>query len=88
MAAPVGNNNAAKAKVWAAAIERALEKRSRAEQKQIIDELANKLIDLGLAGDLQALKEFGDRMEGKAAQAVTGADGGPLEAVVRWASEK
>ncbi len=65
MPAPTGNRNAAKAKVWSAAIERALERRV-SERKAAIDELADKLIDMALDGDLAALKEFGDRIEGKA----------------------
>jgi hypothetical protein len=65
MAAPVGNRNAAKAKVWSAAIQRALDKRV-SERRAALDELADKLIDMALAGDLGALREFGDRIEGKA----------------------
>lgn len=76
--APVGNQNAAKAKVWRAAIERALEIRSqsRVDGKKEIDALAEKLLDLVAAGDLPALKEFGDRMDGKPAQAIIGGDEG------------
>lgn len=76
MAAPLGNQNAAKAKVWRAAIEAALERRtqSRVDGKKEIDALAEKLLDLVSAGDLPALKEFGDRMDGKPAQAVIGGD--------------
>lgn len=84
MAAPVGNKNAAKAKVWSAAIERALERRAN-ERMPAINELADKLIDMALSGDLGALKEFGDRIEGKAAQAVTvgGDPDNPLQTVSR-----
>lgn len=72
MGAPVGNQNAAKAKVWHAAIMRALERRQPADQRiKAIDELADKLLELVSTGDLAALKEFGDRMDGKAAQSVT-----------------
>lgn len=81
--APVGNQNAAKAKVWHAAICRALERRtaSRADGLKEIDALAEKLLDAVASGDLAALKEFGDRMDGKPAQAVamTGGDGGPIQ---------
>lgn len=74
--APVGNQNAAKAKIWRAAIERALERRSasRVDGKREIDALAEKLLDLVAAGDLPALKEFGDRIDGKPAQAIVGDD--------------
>jgi len=76
MAAPLGNQNAARAKVWRAAIESALERRtqSRTDGKREIDALAEKLLDLVAAGDLPALKEFGDRIDGKPAQAIIGGD--------------
>jgi hypothetical protein len=71
MGAPIGNQNAAKAKIWHAAIMRALERRKPANERiQAIDELADKLLDLVATGDLAALKEFGDRMDGKPAQAL------------------
>ena len=70
MGAPVGNQNAAKAKVWTAAIERALERRSRVEQREALDAIADKLLELASDGDLAALKELGDRLEGKPAQSV------------------
>lgn len=70
MAAPIGNKNAAKAKQWTAAIERALEKRSGMDKAKALEELATKLIEAALAGDAWALKEIGDRLEGKAAQQV------------------
>jgi hypothetical protein len=76
--APVGNQNAARAKVWRAAIMRALERRKPADQRvQAIDELADKLLELVAAGDLGALKEFGDRLDGKPAQAIVGDDDAP-----------
>jgi hypothetical protein len=77
MAAPAGNQNAAKAKVWSAAIERALERRVPADQRiKAIDELADKLLGLGFDGDLAALQEIGNRLDGKPAQAMTvGGDG-------------
>jgi len=74
MGAPRGNQNAAKAKVWRAAIERALERRTKSRLDGIreIDALAEKLLELVAAGDLPALKEFGDRIDGKPAQAIVG----------------
>ncbi len=67
MAAAPGNQYAAKGNRWATAINAALDKRSRKDQVDALEELADKLIDLGLAGDLSALKELGDRIDGKAA---------------------
>lgn len=79
MGAPIGNQNAAKAKVWHAAIMRALERRKPADERiKAIDELADKLIDLVAAGDLPALKEFGDRLDGKPAQTIAGDPDAPL----------
>ena len=63
--APIGNKNAAKAKLWTAAIERALENRSRKQGKQALDELAEKLLVACDAGEGWALKELGDRLEGR-----------------------
>jgi hypothetical protein len=78
--APLGNKNAAKPRIWHQAIMRALETRekSRIDGKKEIDALADRLLDLVAAGDLAALKEFGDRLDGKPAQALTvsGEEGG------------
>jgi hypothetical protein len=82
MGAPVGNQNAAKAKVWHAAILRALDKRGAGDRVAALDELAGKLLELVATGDLAALKEFGDRMDGKPAQAVAvsgDGEGGPIQ---------
>jgi len=69
--APKGNNNAAKAKMWSAAINRALDARTRKEGKDALDALAEELLKKCEEGDLPALKELGDRIEGKSAQSVT-----------------
>lgn len=84
MAAPLGNQNAAKGKPWALAIERALAKRSRVEQVEALDSLAEKLLAKCDEGDLTALKELGDRLDGKAKKQkeLSGPDGGPVS--VTW----
>lgn len=66
--APLGNKNAAKAKLWSAAIERALKKRSKVDAKEALDKLAEQLLLKCDQGDITALKELGDRLEGKPAQ--------------------
>jgi hypothetical protein len=88
MAAPLGNQNAAKAKVWTAAVERALSARSALDRKDALEACANALIDKAMEGDMTALKELGDRLEGKPAQAVSlsGPNGGeiPLSLAVKF----
>ena len=66
-----GNNNAGKNKRWINAIERAIAQ----SDPDRLRALAEKLIMKAEDGDLQAMKELGDRLDGKPAQAITGADG-------------
>lgn len=70
MGAPVGNQNAAKPLLWRAAIARALEKRSKVLGREALDDLAEKLLELADERDLGALKELGDRMDGKPSQTI------------------
>lgn len=79
--APVGNQNAANGKKWKAAIDRALETRSRAEGREILDALADELINQALAGEQWAFQQLGDRLDGKPKQQIetTGEDGGPIK---------
>jgi len=83
--APQGNQNAANAKLWRAAINRALDKRTRLEGKEAMDELAEKLLKLCDEGNLGALQELGSRIEGKPAQSLTvaGDADNPLELVTK-----
>ncbi len=69
MAAALGNQYAAKERVWAKAIDQALEKRGGALGRMgALVELADKLLAKCDEGDMTALKELGDRLDGKAAQ--------------------
>lgn len=72
--APIGNKNAAKGRLWRDAIRRAVARRGNGDLNHGLDALADKLIEGVAAGDIQALKEFGDRIDGKAVQAITGGD--------------
>lgn len=74
MAAPIGNQNAKKGRLWADAIKRAVARKFNGDLNHGLDQLAEKLIDAVAEGDLPALKEFGDRMDGKPAQAIIGGD--------------
>ena len=71
--APKGNTNAAKGKAWTEAIIKALH-----GDRTRIDRLAKALLDKAESGDIAALKELGDRLEGKVTQPVSGPDGGNI----------
>lgn len=60
--APKGNRNATKNKPWSDSI------RKRITQRKELDKLADKVIDMALEGDLSAMKEIGDRLEGKSTE--------------------
>lgn len=79
MAAPLGNQNAIKAKRWSQAIDRALEKRSKAAGIEELDRLAEKFLDSieemtaateKRGPDIGGFKELGDRLEGKPSQEI------------------
>ena len=55
--------------------------KSRLEQRELLDEVIDAMIDRAIAGDVSAFREIADRIEGKVAQRVetTGADGAPVE---------
>ncbi len=80
MAAPKGNQNALKAKIWSAAIMRALERRNQPNGIEEIDRMADRFLDLVASGEQWAMIEFGNRLEGKPPQALvhSGDDGAPV----------
>lgn len=76
--APKGNKNSTRDKrAWTNAIRRAVAQRDG----DALNALADKLIDMALSGDLAAMRELGDRIEGKPIQAteISGPEGGPME---------
>lgn len=73
MGAPVGNTNRADNKRWRMALDAALEKRGKDKAEALAD-LAAKLLDKASEGDISALKEIGDRFDGKPTQQVNLAD--------------
>jgi hypothetical protein len=88
MAAPLGNQNAAKGRRWANAVERAMnawpEKPVSLEINKGLDEAAFEFVkQMMLDKDLGFFREFGDRIDGKPAQAIIGGgeDDPPLKAV-------
>jgi hypothetical protein len=84
VAAPLGNDNAAKGAEWRQAIKRALAHKAGATFREGLDKVATKLVDAAVeAGDQWAIKEIGERMDGKASQEISGPEGGALEIIVR-----
>ena len=68
MAAPEGNTNSNKNnRLWADTIRRACIQADGAKLRAIAD----KLIEKAAEGDIQAIKELGDRLDGKAAQSMS-----------------
>lgn len=75
--APMGNQNSTKSKrLWGETIRRAVLQSDGEKLRKIADAL----IDKAAEGDIQAIKELGDRLDGKALQGleITGEDGGPV----------
>lgn len=62
--APKGNNNAAKGRRFARVLTQRLE--TRGDLEKVIDVLIDKALD----GDMQALKEVADRIDGKAKESI------------------
>lgn len=86
--APLGNQNAKKGKAWAEAVKRAIRAKYGKEWEESLQELAARLVAAADEGDLQALKEIGDRLDGKPKQTVGGDEETPLQMVIGWKSTK
>lgn len=80
LGAPIGNQNAKKGKAWADAIKRAIREKYQGEDWEAkLAKLAKRLIEAADDGDLQALKEVGDRLDGKPTQLIGGDEDNPLK---------
>lgn len=76
MAAPEGNDNSSvNNRLWANTIRRAIAQSDADRLRRI----AEKLLSEAEEGKPWAMRELGDRIDGKAAQAIVGADGGPVQ---------
>lgn len=77
--APLGNKNAAKSRLFEQAFIRALKQRDiEAGDGETLRKIADKMIDLALAGEVPAFREARDTLDGRPAQTIQGPDGGPL----------
>jgi hypothetical protein len=71
VAAPEGNHNYKKGKLWSQAIMLALDQRDPTKTRiEALTDVAKQLISQAASGDIQALKELADRIDGKATQDV------------------
>lgn len=86
--AQIGNTNAKNGDRARRSILRALARKGGNVAKGL-DLAADKLVEAATAGEQWAQKELYDRVDGKAKQqlAVGGADGGPIQLLVRGAEE-
>ena len=63
---------------------------SAGEDRKALRDVAKALIDKAISGDVTAIKELGDRLDGKVPQAIGGDDElGPIKNIleVSWKSE-
>lgn len=64
-----------KERIWRNALERAVKRHMDGKIDYLaIDALADALVAAGLAGEVNALREIGDRIDGKVPQALIGGD--------------
>ncbi len=47
-------------------------------------DVADALVTKAIAGDVQAIKEVADRLDGKVPQGLVGEEGGPMKLVIEW----
>lgn len=82
MAAPVGNKNAAKSRMFEQALIRAIKQRDLKEgEGETLRKICEALLDKAAQGELRPATEIRDTLDGRPAQAIVGADGGPVEVV-------
>ena len=81
----IGNTNAAKPFLFRDALHKALKRYENQDVKRghALLHVCLKLVDKAVAGDNYAIKEIGDRLDGKPAQAITGPSGEPITLVER-----
>ena len=81
-----GNNNATKGAEWRQAIKRALAQKSGKTYREGLDKVAKKFVEAACNGDPWAMKEIGDRMDGKSKQSteLSGPDNTPLNMVIEY----
>lgn len=81
---PGGRSNE---KLWRAAIMRAVHRNTgEKDQTKALEKVADACIRAAMDGDMQAIKEIGDRLDGKPAQAIIGDSDSPISMAIKWMS--
>lgn len=80
MAAPHNNVGGRKDKLWRDALMVAVKRADGNDPRPFLARIAARCVESALGGDMQAIKEIGDRLDGKAVQAtaLTDADGNDI----------
>jgi len=83
---PAGRPKGAKTdRIWANALRKAaLDFAEGRKGPKKLEMAARALVNAAANGDVAAAREFGDRLDGKVPQAVTGNDGGPIALAISW----
>lgn len=86
MPAPIGNTNATKSRPWSDALRKAALRLSSqlgsdGTLMRKLDAAATRCVDLAVDGDMGAISELANRLDGKAVQPIAGEDG-PMKMVV------
>ena len=78
--APPGNTNATKSKPWSEAIRKAClqYEDDTVKRKEALYRIALRLVEDALGGNAAAMREIGDRLDGKPAQSIVGESDSPL----------
>jgi len=66
--APLGNDNAERGTRWRNAIDTALNNRCKSDGQKALVAIAEAMLAKAAQGDMTAIKELGDRVDGKVAQ--------------------
>ena len=80
MGAPLGNKNSSKEnRIWG----KLVKKLAVQEDYARLHKVANAQYDKAAEGDISAIKELGDRLDGKAEQTISGDSDQPITIVVK-----
>ena len=82
MGAPLGNQNARKNSEWADALRKEVHRRDEQGVKNL-RKLAKAAVRKGIEGDIPALKEIGDRLDGKPIPIIDTGDGNSIALIER-----